>query len=333
YIFNFHIGACKHVYSYYLKAVNPSRAALGLAISAGHGAVAPPPPLPKRTSLHVSRQLQSKFLSYLQLSRPRPLPLPRTGGIPGPVTHSALLDAAWSATSLLSPAETLPPAADSTLVSVLTLSSTTVAPSSSSFATTSCAAPATPMPALALVLLDSLLKVAGGVAVGWLLRDRAARKDSSSSSSEGSTPAKKGGGKKAARRAGAAAATGSGPVPRPKEELKMVLCVNTSLRMGTGKVGAQCAHAAVGVLWAHYSSHSVAIRQWEMYGQPKIALKVRDEDEMAELEARAVSLGLPTYIVHDAGRTQIAAGSQTVLAIGPAPKSQLDSVTGHLKLL
>lgn len=52
-----------------------------------------------------------------------------------------------------------------------------------------------------------------------------------------------------------------------------------------------------------------------------------------ELAAKAASLGLPTYIVHDAGRTQIPAGSQTVLAIGPAPKSQLDVVTGHLRLL
>ncbi|PNH09092.1 Peptidyl-tRNA hydrolase 2 [Tetrabaena socialis] len=62
-------------------------------------------------------------------------------------------------------------------------------------------------------------------------------------------------------------------------------------------------------------------------------LQVGDESEMAGLEAKAQALGIPTYIVHDAGRTQIAAGSQTVLAIGPAPKSQLDTVTGHLKLL
>ncbi|KXZ52646.1 hypothetical protein GPECTOR_9g691 [Gonium pectorale] len=185
------------------------------------------------------------------------------------------------------------------------------------------------MPGLALVLLDSLLKVAGGVAIGWLLRDASQRGHGDDKKS-----GKKGSGGKSGRRAGAAAAAGSsGPVPRPKEELKMVLCVNMSLKMGTGKVGAQCAHAAVGVLWSHYSSHSTAIRQWEMYGQPKIALKVSDEAEMAELQAKAASLNMPSYIVHDAGRTQIAAGSQTVLAIGPAPKSALDTVTGHLKLL
>ncbi|GLI71575.1 hypothetical protein VaNZ11_016839 [Volvox africanus] len=192
------------------------------------------------------------------------------------------------------------------------------------------------MPAIALVVIDSLLKVAGGIAIGWFIRDASNRGGGKSAggSSSSSSPNNKIG-QTASRRAGAAAAAISKPtpVPRPKEELKMVLCVNMSLKMGTGKVGAQCAHAAVGVLWAHYQSHNVPIRQWEMYGQPKIALKVGDEAEMAELEAKAMSLGMPTYIVHDAGRTQIAAGSQTVLAIGPAPKSQLDTVTGHLKLL
>jgi PTH2 family peptidyl-tRNA hydrolase len=38
-------------------------------------------------------------------------------------------------------------------------------------------------------------------------------------------------------------------------------------------------------------------------------------------------------MVADAGRTQIAAGSRTVLAIGPAPNAALNEITGHLKLL
>lgn len=51
------------------------------------------------------------------------------------------------------------------------------------------------------------------------------------------------------------------------------------------------------------------------------------------MAAAATNDGLMTYLVVDAGRTQIAAGSKTVLAIGPAPKSQIDAVTGHLRLL
>lgn len=52
-----------------------------------------------------------------------------------------------------------------------------------------------------------------------------------------------------------------------------------------------------------------------------------------ELSAAARLAGLPTYIVQDAGRTQVAPGSRTVLAIGPAPRSAIDQVTGHLRLL
>ncbi|CAM9864636.1 unnamed protein product [Discosporangium mesarthrocarpum] len=35
----------------------------------------------------------------------------------------------------------------------------------------------------------------------------------------------------------------------------------------------------------------------------------------------------------DAGRTQIAAGSHTVLAIGPAPVSAFEGITSHLSLM
>ena len=52
-----------------------------------------------------------------------------------------------------------------------------------------------------------------------------------------------------------------------------------------------------------------------------------------QLAAAASNSGLMSYLVVDAGRTQIAPNSKTVLAIGPAPKSQLDEITGHLKLL
>ena len=49
--------------------------------------------------------------------------------------------------------------------------------------------------------------------------------------------------------------------------------------------------------------------------------------------AVAKSLGLITAIIQDAGRTQIEAGSKTVVAIGPGPEDQIDQVTRHLGLL
>jgi PTH2 family peptidyl-tRNA hydrolase len=65
----------------------------------------------------------------------------------------------------------------------------------------------------------------------------------------------------------------------------------------------------------------------------KVALQVKDESEMLLLQAKAMSLGLVAEVIADAGRTQIASGSLTVLGIGPAPKSVIDAVTGGLKLL
>ena len=103
----------------------------------------------------------------------------------------------------------------------------------------------------------------------------------------------------------------------------------------SGKIAAQCSHATLACyksLLRADSAHAV-LKTWERQGQAKVALKVDSEDELLLLQARAISLGLCAQIIHDAGRTQIASGSATVLGIGPAPKSRIDEVTGHLKLL
>jgi len=65
----------------------------------------------------------------------------------------------------------------------------------------------------------------------------------------------------------------------------------------------------------------------------KVALQVKSEDDLLILQAQALSLGLEAQVIHDAGRTQIKSGSATVLGIGPGPRSVVDQVTGHLKLL
>jgi PTH2 family peptidyl-tRNA hydrolase len=75
------------------------------------------------------------------------------------------------------------------------------------------------------------------------------------------------------------------------------------------------------------------IQRWEKWGQAKVTVQVKSEEELLILQAQAISLGLCAKIIHDAGRTQIASGSATVLGIGPGPKSVVNQVTGHLKLL
>ncbi|KAL1792403.1 hypothetical protein ACET3X_008910 [Alternaria dauci] len=123
--------------------------------------------------------------------------------------------------------------------------------------------------------------------------------------------------------------------PDHNEECKMVLVVRTDLGMTKGKIGAQCGHATL-ACYKHFLKHSpesTLLRRWERMGQAKVALQVKSEEELELLQAQALSLGLVAHIIHDAGRTQIASGSATVLGIGPAPKGVIDQVTGHLKLL
>ncbi|KAK6528264.1 hypothetical protein TWF281_009511 [Arthrobotrys megalospora] len=117
------------------------------------------------------------------------------------------------------------------------------------------------------------------------------------------------------------------------EECKMVLCVRTDLGMTKGKIAAQCGHATLACYKAVSRHAPLVLKRWEYLGQAKIALKVDSEEELLTLQAQAMSLGLVAKVVRDAGRTQIASGSATVLGIGPAPKSVVNQITGHLKLL
>lgn len=113
----------------------------------------------------------------------------------------------------------------------------------------------------------------------------------------------------------------------------MVFLVRMDLEMGKGKMAAQCAHAAVGAYEDAVKKKDIHLKAWRRAGQGKIALKVPDETTLTSLTEIARNAGINTYVVRDAGRTQIAAGSVTVAAIGPAEVTAIDKITGHLKLL
>lgn len=102
-----------------------------------------------------------------------------------------------------------------------------------------------------------------------------------------------------------------------------------------GKIAAQASHATLAcykTLQRDPQGQKI-LQRWERLGQAKVALQVKSEEELETLQAQAMSLGVCAKVVHDAGRTQIASGSATVLGVGPAPKSVVDMITGGLKLL
>ncbi|XP_014209461.1 peptidyl-tRNA hydrolase 2, mitochondrial [Copidosoma floridanum] len=112
---------------------------------------------------------------------------------------------------------------------------------------------------------------------------------------------------------------------------KLVLIVRNDLKMGKGKVAAQCAHAAVAA-YKQATKHPSILKAWQNCGQTKIALKCDNETEMLSLYEAAKAIGLLSYVVRDAGQTQVAPGSLTVCSVGPGPCETIDEITGHLKL-
>ncbi len=116
-------------------------------------------------------------------------------------------------------------------------------------------------------------------------------------------------------------------------EYKQVIVFRTDVKMGKGKIAAQAGHAAVSAAEEARKRHRIWWEAWLFEGQRKIAVKVKDEKELLELDSAAKDLGLPTALIVDRGLTQVPEGTVTCLGIGPAPESLVDKLTGKLQLL
>ncbi|KAF5303281.1 hypothetical protein FQA39_LY10020 [Lamprigera yunnana] len=115
-------------------------------------------------------------------------------------------------------------------------------------------------------------------------------------------------------------------------EYRLILAVRNDLKMQKGKVAAQCGHASVSAYVKAYHNKPNTLKRWMQYGGTKITVKIDSEEELLELDKNAKLHDILSSIVRDAGQTQVAPGTRTVIAIGPAPRTELDKITGHLKL-
>jgi peptidyl-tRNA hydrolase, PTH2 family len=114
-------------------------------------------------------------------------------------------------------------------------------------------------------------------------------------------------------------------------QTKLILIVRSDLGMGRGKIAAQAAHAAVAAALAGIGTPAFAA--WLRDGQPKVVLRAGSEEELHAIADEAAEAGLPVQVIHDAGRTQVAEGTPTCCAIGPADDTAIDAITGQLSLL
>jgi PTH2 family peptidyl-tRNA hydrolase len=142
---------------------------------------------------------------------------------------------------------------------------------------------------------------------------------------------------------------------------KMVIVVRKDLNMRKGKIGAQCAHAAVGaVLQALFASrldesdftqtrgvkdktifslnkHTVAVpksvKDWFAGEFTKICVYVNSEEELNVVAEKARDLALNVCEITDNGHTEFhGEKTKTCLAIGPDESYLIDKVTGSLPL-
>jgi PTH2 family peptidyl-tRNA hydrolase len=114
---------------------------------------------------------------------------------------------------------------------------------------------------------------------------------------------------------------------------KMVFVVRGELRLTPGKAAVQVAHAAVMLYEEAVRRRSASLSAWMETGQRKIALTAPTLDDLEGLAREARARGIPSVFVQDAGLTEVAPGTKTVLGLGPAPEGEIDRVTGGLALL
>lgn len=117
------------------------------------------------------------------------------------------------------------------------------------------------------------------------------------------------------------------------QSLKMVFVINHELKMGKGKIAAQVGHAAVKATLKSGETRPELLDAWLSTGQKKICVKADDARQIEQIEQEAKQHNVLSSKIHDAGHTQIPAGSLTVLALGPDENEKLDALTGELKLL
>ncbi len=112
--------------------------------------------------------------------------------------------------------------------------------------------------------------------------------------------------------------------------MKQVIVVNESLGLPCGKLAAQVAHASIGAfLQARHDERA----EWLATGMTKVVLTCASADALLALQQQAAAAALPQFLVADAGRTVVAAGTVTCLGIGPAADAAIAAITGALKLL
>lgn len=149
-------------------------------------------------------------------------------------------------------------------------------------------------------------------------------------------------------------------------DIKQVIVVRKDLNMRKGKIAAQCSHASMkvlldlckiyrsnsdidghlneiylhGTLWCekfgdiHKGIDHTFLIKWLEGSFAKIVVSCDNEEELKELQEKAIAAGMLNALITDSGATEFhGVPTNTCLAIGPDNSETLNKITRHLKLL
>lgn len=125
-------------------------------------------------------------------------------------------------------------------------------------------------------------------------------------------------------------------------EHKQTIVLRKDLNMRKGKMIAQGAHASMRAilnLGRQDGDNFIIplddrIAPWLLGRFKKICVSVNSEAELLALHEKAVSLGLVTALIQDAGLTEFGGvPTYTAVAVGPDTEERVNEVTGTLPLL
>lgn len=111
--------------------------------------------------------------------------------------------------------------------------------------------------------------------------------------------------------------------------------INTSLKMGAGKIAAQCCHVNTEIIREMEKNTKLPriYREWKLYGETTIILAADEQQFNAIFEEFKNSKEPIMKYVVDAGRTEVKPGTITVLGFMPVRKENAPDCIKNLKCL
>lgn len=114
--------------------------------------------------------------------------------------------------------------------------------------------------------------------------------------------------------------------------MKQIIVMRKDLKMPTGKMVAQGAHASMKATVMHMEDPRV--KEWLSGLFTKVVVGVSSEEELLQVHQAALDAGLITEKIVDSGLTVFdGVHTLTCIAVGPDTHENLKPITGNLKLL